>query len=306
MGLLLRSFFPVLRQNFLRRRLLILFGCSLAVGALLSFVLSYILPSPARASTIVASFGINLLGLSVILALLPEHLQSGGSWACFCAWMNASIVAGFGFVGLAIANASNIFGAPAASNFGPTFLKLWILFAAQAAMVTATHALISSLFYPAKRFSKVVTLLGLGCIVTALFWTKIPIQLAPRQRGSTWANAVMKLSPVLNVASAWYYSPERLDLIHGPLTYGVWIGDFGSYSIAYPRILPSFDAEDNETWSLGIVGAMLLWGLPIIVLCDIFSATVKTRGLQNCKLGGGRPARLPGLGGRDAHPPILF
>src|SRR5947209_7674306 len=65
-----------------------------------------------------------------------------------------------------------------------TFVALWALGAAQAALLAATHAALGLLFSRWPGSARQVCLLLLSVAVTALFWSKALIQMANSEAGA--------------------------------------------------------------------------------------------------------------------------
>ncbi|MCY3023954.1 MAG: hypothetical protein NTW87_33665, partial [Planctomycetota bacterium] len=221
--------------------------------------------------------------LAVLLSWLSLARRQGQPWQHVCAWLGTVLVCGAAFAGLGVAGTHG--------ESPRTFVVLWALFAAQAAVLAAVHALLSLFLYFAPQLAEQVTLLMLGFAVTALFWSREPIQMlahaAPPGQASSasrLAEGVLKLSPPLAVASVWHQESDaarwaggrsraRFDLIRAPLTYELWIGSY--QPLPYPAILPS---RASGAFVPGIVLAMLLWGLPLLVFGDILSALRRQEG----------------------------
>ncbi|MFH0939049.1 MAG: hypothetical protein V1899_07195 [Planctomycetota bacterium] len=288
-----RDLRPALRQNLLRPA--VLFEALLAFG--LSFgltaALSWLLPpsTPLRpVNALVASFAVNLLLLGVLLARLPGRAQDCVAWTVLNAWLISLILSGAAFVGIA--------WAPGHHESLRTFFALWALFAAQAATIAATHSLLLLLsFGRSPVVIRQVIVLIVSVLVTALFWSKAIITMSPK---SDWresqtidasppdlADAVLKFSPPMAVASAWHQESDaaragvsddpklaaqaegcRFGLIHGPLTYSVWMGSY--QAMQYPRILPTNARSRTEPFgSLGLALTMLLWSLPLLFMSEL-------------------------------------
>jgi hypothetical protein len=161
------------------------------------------------------------------------------------------------------------------------------LFAAQAAVVAALHAMLWVIFYDARQIAAQATWLMLTVAATALFWSREPIQMLTRSGAKDTAIAtraadgVMKLSPPLAVVATWYQasdaarqrgsSDNRFDLIRAQLSYEVWIGSY--QALPYPEVTPASvpDPQGERPPSLnpGLILAMLAWGLPLLLLMDV-------------------------------------
>jgi hypothetical protein len=159
---------------------------------------------------------------------------------------------------------------------------MWALFAGQAAIVAAAFGLLSTLFFPAARPARQCVLLGVGLMATALFWSRGLIEIAAPAPAAAMADAVVKLSPPVTVADTWYQecdasrkptrgNDSRFDLIHGPLTYNVWLGSF--QMVAFPDLFPPSYSNENDAqgFNPGLLLAMLAWALPVLVLCEVLA-----------------------------------
>src|SRR5262249_11762089 len=139
-----------------------------------------------------------------------------------------------------------------------TFIAMWALFAGQSAIVAAAYALLTTLFFPAVRPARQVVLLSLGLMATALFWSRGLIENVaqtscdnPAALAGSMADTVVKLSPPVTIAETWHQECDasrrplrgnetRFDIVHGPLTYNVWLGSF--QMVAYPDLYPLSNA----------------------------------------------------------------
>jgi len=213
---------------------------------------------------ILASIGLNILLLGIWLALLPAEPLP---WARLRAWLQGAGLAAAAFAGLYLCGKE-----PA-----HTFVALWLLTVAQGALlcgIGAVAALIFGCRAPARQILMVLLMLA----TTAVFWTKTPIQTAPvlpdgTKIGERYTDAVLKLSPPMAVSSAWFQESaaartetrregSRFEIVHGPRTYNIWVGSAaGPYPSIYPRT--------RETFQPGLVLSLLLWGLPLILVCDL-------------------------------------
>ena len=223
-------------------------------------------------SVIAGSFAIDLAGLGVLLALLPDRNRDLQPQTFLSAWFVSVIVCACAFAGLGMPRTH-------AESFR-TLAVLWGLFAAQAATIAACHGVLSLLLRRNQTLSRQLTMFLIGAAATALFWTRVPIQIVAQSAPGTdaaeiMAEGMLKLSPPAAVASVWYQESDaaraqggRFDLIHGAMTYELWIGS--RLSVAYPDILPTTKSQEPERKAFvpGLILAMLLWGLPLILLAD--------------------------------------
>jgi len=275
----IRALPTALREQVLR-------GCigPLAVAAsfgwLLPYALRTFLPAgnPFPFTAIAASLLIDLAGMAVLLTLL-SRATNDEPWSLLSAWIGSVALVAAAMAGLALAHTH--------SESAHTFVVLWLLFAAQAALATGICGLLRVLT-GAPRFSVQATALVVGVLVTALFWSREPITQLARdaQRRESVASdrlavGVLKLCPPFAMASAWNQECDaatearrgnRFDLIRAPLTYDVWIGSY--QAMPYPEIMPSRQADDPSEFGTrefkpGLILALLLWGLPLLVFADL-------------------------------------
>ncbi len=266
--------------------LVLIISLSFAAGFALPFCLKPLLPPSDPGFSyiaIAASFLINLACLGWALAWLPDGSRAGirGRVPHFYAWAKLVLAAAFSHAGLWAATVHR-------ESIG-VFAALAILTAAQSAALLAVHALLASFFGPANRAPKTLCAILLTALAGALFWTGEPIQRLARSGGngaaysSYFADGVVKLSPPAAVAATWYEdsdgarapespSSRRFDLVHGPLTYGVWIGSY--QAVASPDILPSGGGGDfysQREFIPGVALVLLAWALPLMGLCEVLT-----------------------------------
>ncbi len=257
---------------------------ALAIGYTLPFLLKSILP-PSEPSypyiAIAASFALNLASLALALAFLPDESDPTQRpiFRNSRAWLRTIVCIAFAFGGL--------WAAPFQKESPRIFLALALLTSVQAGALFAVHAGLTVFLGTNNRAPKTICALLLSVLVSALFWSREPIERLTKiggkgsQQSAQFVDIVMKFSPPMSVASAWYLecdgaratgiaSPRRFDLVHGPLTYAVWIGSY--QSVASPDILPSGGTGDfysHDEFKPGIVLIFLLWALPILAFCDL-------------------------------------
>lgn len=255
-----------------------------ALGLVVSTSLKAVLPpsEPGYSySAIAASFVLNLAGLAWTLACLPaeNEVSKRKMFTHFKAWFHSAIPIACSFAALWLA--------PIHHESARVFLALAILSIVQAGAILAIHAILSVFFGAGTRAPKALCTLLLCVLATALFWSREPIERMAKtsgegaQQSAQLADGVMKFSPPMTVASAWYQesdgartsqsaSSHRFDLVHGPLTYAVWIGSY--QAVACPDILPSGGSGDFYTrreFTPGIALILLLWALPILAVADV-------------------------------------
>jgi hypothetical protein len=272
----IKTVLPALKNMLFRRSILVSCIIALAFGLTLPYGLSTVLPpaEPLMPFTVLASsFVIDLGALSFLLCCLPSSASEVIAWSRVGAFLASIFVCGFAFVGLALSGAH--------AESAQTFVTLWLVFAAQAAVLGAIHSLLR-LVTNSNAIASQLTLLLAALVVTALFWSRESIQkLSHSERneatvGMRLADGVMKLSPPPVIASAWYRESSaaraphgsgdhRFDLVRAPLAYEIWIGSY--QAIPYPAIFPSTSPGDG--FQPGIILAMLVWGLPLLIFCDV-------------------------------------
>ncbi len=260
------------------RRVLMFWPLSAAAGVLLAKGLALFLPTrgPIPHCAIAGSFVLDLAGLSLLLSLLFCAAKCSRAWPLLRAWLGTVFVMAPAYAGLALSSAH--------LESPHVFVVLFGLFAAQAAALSAVHGVLSVLLWWAPRATGPLTALALGLLVTALFWSRAPLQRMVNERGGASATALMKVSPPLAVASVWQQecdaarAPEknqaRFDLIRGPLTYEVWMGSY--MAIPYPAITPNFSGGERTP---GLIVQFLLVALPLLLVCD-FLARRTTAAMQ--------------------------
>jgi hypothetical protein len=242
-------------------------------------------------NAILASFAVELLSLAALLACLrsagfqpardPNEQAGCLRYANLRAWLKSSAFSGLAFAGIA--------AAPCHHESLWIFFALWLLFVGQGALLAAAHSLLTLIFFPAPSLARPATLLLVCVLVTAPFWSKGPLLRTSQDENAPshlpqidWTGAVMKLSPIMAVSSAWYTESDaaragastdparaaqaegnRWDLVHGQLTYRVWLGSY--LSSRYSFILPG---SQDGVFSLGLALGLFLWGLPLLVFAD--------------------------------------
>lgn len=249
-----------------------------ALGFGLNFSLRLFFAGPEHSrSALAASFIVNLGVLAASLATLPER-QSGAAsrWRFLRAWLRVACLAAAGFGG--------VWAASAQQESARIFAALVLLSSAQSAALFAAYALLDVLCESRGRAPRLLCALGLALFSTALFWTREPILWLSKSGGALSglsprvSDGVMKLSPPVAVAAAWFTESDaarggaggatpRFDLVRGPLTYTAWIGSY--QLVAVPGILPSGLSTDfyaREDFSPGIALILLLWALPLLAL----------------------------------------
>ncbi|HEY3319402.1 MAG TPA: hypothetical protein VGP72_02860 [Planctomycetota bacterium] len=271
-----RNLVAALRERLLRRGVLVCALVAFACGISLPYLMRTFLPGTGALpfTAVAASVVIDLAGLALVLAWMP--VERGESWAALGTWVAVTLCVGPAFIGMGLV------GAHQEPMY--VFIVLWGLFAAQAALVLAVHALLSQ--FVGAQAALQVTILLLGAAVTALFWSRPVIQRLASDPSRTVSMAVSRtltdgvlgLSPPLSLSSVWNQESAaareanagqaRFDLIRAPMTYDVWLGSY--QALPYSQILPGKTHEG--TFGLGLILKMLLAALPVIAVCDVLSA----------------------------------
>jgi len=218
---------------------------------------------------ILGSIGLNITLLAAWLVLLP---LDASPWSGLRAWLQGTLIAAGAFTGLYFSG----------SESARTFLALWLLAAAQGGMLCATAG-VAALAFGSPALARQSSAVVLALAVTTLFWSRTPIQTAPRPENDAvplsdiYYDAVLKLSPPLATSAVWYQESDvsrrklrtegsAFDIIRGPKTYEIWVG---SYTILpYPAVYPKRDAETNR-FTPGLILSLLIWGLPALLVCDL-------------------------------------
>jgi len=273
------------------KKLAIILIIAFVAGFALPFILSPLLP-PSEAGfssvAIAASVVLNLAGLAFALAWLPgkycpalrarfPHLRT---------WLKTSLAG--------LAAHLGVWAAPVHHESFRVFVALAFLFAAQVAALSALHTAFALIFNENSRAPRLICALILSALASALFWTREPIQRLSKsgadgaQYGSYLADGVMKLSPPAAVAVTWHEasdaarasgnaSSRRFDLVHGTLTYALWIGSY--QAVPMPDILPSIGGGDfyaRREFKSGVALTLLMWALWIMCGCDLLSRIGKS------------------------------
>lgn len=276
---LLSSFRFTLSRRLFTIRMLIAVPAACVVGFLIEFMAARFLERSSL-SLIVAAIAVYLSAIGTLLSLLPADTGAQRPWNALAAWLQSLLLCGAALGGVALA--------PTHHESVRTFLSIWALFAGHAAIVAAAYGMLSTLFFPAVRPARQCMLLGVGLMTTALFWSRGLIETTAQSssdsdalRAAAMADAVVKLSPPVTVAEAWHQecdasrrpshgNDSRFDLVHGPLTYNVWLGSF--QMVAYPDLFPPpAIGDDSQHFNPGLLLAMLAWALPVLILCEVLA-----------------------------------
>ena len=263
---------------------MLLAGIAFALGFLLPLGMTRLLPAadpdyPYSAMT--ASFVLNLGCIALALAFLPapEQIPARPIFVHVRAWLQSCVPMACAFAGL--------YMAPVHHETARVFVTLALLSMTQAGLLFAVHALLRVVCGTNNRAPETACALMLCVLASALFWSGEPIERLTKSenngaaRSAQLADSVMKLSPPMAVAATWYQesdaartaqtrSARRFDIVHGPLTYAVWIGSY--QAIANPDIMPSGGTGDfynRREFTPGIVLIMALWSIIVIALCDV-------------------------------------
>jgi hypothetical protein len=246
----------------------------------LPLLLRPLMPPPEASfsyAAIAASFVLNLACLSLALVGSPRE-AARGRFPHLLAWLLCSAASLFAYAGL--------WAAPVHRESWHVFAALAFLTSAQAAALLALHASTQLVVGRDARATRVLCVTTLTVLTCALWFTREPILRLSKSGGegsqpaSHLSDAVMNFSPPAAVAAAWYHESDsarpqttaaarRFDLVHGPLTYAVWIG---SYQTALtPEIMFSGggDFYSHKEFSPGLALTLLAWALPLLALCDV-------------------------------------
>jgi len=230
------------------------------------------LPAPAAAppyAAIAASVAIDLAGLAALLVWLPVAGAKGEAWPGMAAWLGSALACGAALAGLGVSGVHK--------ESLRTFLVLWGLMAGQGAVLAAAYRWLAVLFRFEPRLVPQIACVLLSLAVTALFWSREPLQLLGRgsaggsSSAAGLAEAVVALSPPLAVASVWHQESDaactgaaRFDIVHATLTYQVWLGSYRA--VPYPQISPS---AREGVLCFGLLAGMLFWGVLLLALSDV-------------------------------------
>jgi hypothetical protein len=267
------------RHTVLRSALHFLIAAILGFGGV--FLFRRIFPDKSSFHLVPASLTIDLLGIAVLLALLPQwsDTDAGGRSRLFFAWLKTSLLGAVAFVAMWLA--------PWHAEPGRTFAVLTALFCGQCAMLTGIYGLLLVLF---SSYARLIMLLILGGVTTALIWSAGIIRIAQHSsseygsnQADTGANAVLRLSPPAAIACAWKVEGNagrhRLPCyeINGGFGYKYWVAN--TVWLVLPQILPSGLRSDNSTggnFDPGLSLAMLAFGVPMMLLCDFLLRRQRT------------------------------
>ena len=272
---------PNRKSKIENRKLPILLVVAFTLGLGLAYALGWLLPSAAAVplsadsappyAAIAASVVIDLAVLAGLLIWLPVTAWKGAAWPGTGAWLGSVLACGAALAGLSVAGV----------HMEPmrTFVVLWGLMAAQCAVLAALHGWLAFLFRFEPRLPAQTTCVLLALAVTALFWSREPIELLGRgaEGGSStaaWlAAGVVAASPPLAVASVWHQESgaartgaASFDIVRAPLTYQVWIGSYRA--VPYPQILPVSQGQERG-FRFGLLLPLLFTGVLLLVLSDV-------------------------------------
>jgi hypothetical protein len=276
----LRGLPSAARIHLLRRALLLLLPLALLSGIFIGWSCKAWIGLGASGQPyhlIAGSIVLNLLLLSAWVMWLPREHER---WQFVFSWVAWTLAAGCGHAGLWLSGGES----------ARTFAVLWLLTIGQGALLGAICGAGAVLLSGRMQAARQISMLILAAAMTAIFWSKTPIQSAQKDEndrglpmGDLLYDAVLKLSPPLAVCATWYQESDasrgpvrsdnsRFDLIRGPLSYSVWMGSY--QIIPYPDILPvkaarAAGSSEPQTARLGLALTTLLWGLPLMMLADL-------------------------------------
>jgi hypothetical protein len=213
-----------------------------------------------------ASHALHLFAIGLVLMLLPSQ-TARRPWGNLGAWLAGNIVFLTAMLGLRLSPA-------AGSESLKTFLSLAALVAAQAAVICAINALLT--IWTGANLARQFSLLLAAVMCSALFWSKGAIEATKGAGNVILTNGVKKLSPPIAAAGIWHQHSDaarsgageaKFDIILGHITYGLWVG---SNAGPYPEFFPPQAGEEiGKPFHPGLILAMLLWGLPLLLLGDL-------------------------------------
>lgn len=280
-----RSFAGEVRQAVLARGQLVL----MAVVFLLSLLLTWALSAPlninissvevgaiASPAAVAASFALGLGLVCICFSLLPAGTPetSEGHWAHLCVWLQ--------LVGMAATGHLGIWLAPGSGLRFSMLLALTAIACAYAAALCGAHAVLCAIRGRPSYGVRAGLVVILTLTLTAVIWTKAPLQALQRsgERGAAaydvGTQMVASLSPVMGWSAYWNGSDTGFNLTKTTHTYQLWLGP--SF-ISFPALWPGrsgLTAEDLGPWQLGLVVGLLTWGLALCFAGDL--ARVRTAG----------------------------
>jgi hypothetical protein len=214
---------------------------------------------------------IDLAGLGGLLYWLQVAAVKRESWTGTVAWLGSVLACGAALMGLSVAGVHK--------ESWRTFLVLWGLLAGQCAMLAGLYGWLAFLFRFEPRLPGQLVCVVLSLAVTALFWSREPIELLGRGTASgsssaAWlAASVVAASPPLAVASVWHQESDAarkgaasFDIVRAPLSYQVWIGSYRP--VPYPQILPG-SQDQGKGFRFGLLLWMLFVGVLLLALSDV-------------------------------------
>jgi hypothetical protein len=221
--------------------------------------------------------------LCVCFALLPHDADPKERvyWGHLCTWLR--------MIDLTIAA---FLGAWLAPGSGLGFVAVLVLSAitcAYAALLCGVHALLCVLFGGPSRWLRAVLAIVLALAITALLWTRTPLNALQRQRAvaayDVSTQAVAVLSPTMGISAFWNTEPAEFNLTKTTHTYQLWLGP--SF-ISFPRLWPGrsgLTAEDRGPIGPGLILGLMFWGVVLVFAGDLVGAMRERRdpcGAQSC------------------------
>ena len=278
-----------------------LIGAAL-LGLLLPALMSFLLPMPGNVDlhkqgyaewTWLSAQVIGLFSCSAAVGLAPIVVKKG--WRYLSAALQLTLCICVACLGLKLS--------PWGQLQVSTALTLCALFVAQAWMWMGGAAFASWIFFFAPRVSRMLVILKLAFLMTALLWSR-PYLLTLYKQHPAWAapatQTLVEFSPVTSAASAWNSKESMIDIIKAPITYDLWIGSY--QPVSYAKLWPGSDEEMGEGiaplendaglleklgWSAFILFRKIVNGLGLILFCALFGLV----GLIGIDFAGARSAK---------------
>jgi len=269
------SFWDEIQREGLSRWQLLGLGLSFLTGFLLTWVLSVALQvragtGAASPAAVASSYVLTLSLLCVCFALLPRNGSRPGTayWGHLCAW--------FQTVDLALAAFLGVWLAPGSGLGIVTAVVLSLIVCAYAAALCGAHALLCVIRGGPSEWCRAGLAVVLALAITALLWTRAPLQALQRTRAvaayDSGTQAVAVLSPTMGLSAYWNGDPARFNLTKTTHTYQLWLGP--SF-ISFPRLWPGrsgLTEEDRGLFGPGLVLGLMIWGVLLALTGDLVSA----------------------------------
>jgi hypothetical protein len=234
----------------------------------------------ASPAAVAASFVLGLCLLCICFCLLPDGSTgtTEGPWAHLCTWLQMVDLTAIGYLGIWLTPGSGL-------PFN-MLVALTALTCAYAAALCGAHALLGALRGRPSQGIRAGLAVVTALAITAMLWTKAPLQLL--QRKGEWGMAaydsgtqtVASLSPVVGWSVYWSASETGFNLTKATHAYQLWLGPG---FISPPQLWPGrsgFSSEDQGPWALGLVIGLLAWGLGACIAGDLARMRSKAAGTE--------------------------